>query len=91
MSWQPSNKSFVKASINAFSRHGLFVTSRPRKMHDPEWLRGHGYDGLWWRGGGETCGCRLDDLAPCGEAGHDCKPGHVGEDGLMHQGKKVKG
>lgn len=38
-----------------------------------EWLKARGYDGL----AGDECGCKLDDLMPCGEP-HlvDCVPGH---------------
>ena len=38
-----------------------------------EWLKGHGYEGLY----GEICGCKLDDLMPCGEPGEDCEAGHI--------------
>jgi len=37
------------------------------------WLRGNKYDGLC----SEECGCYVDDLAPCGQFGWDCEPGHV--------------
>jgi hypothetical protein len=38
-----------------------------------ERLRKDGFDGLCCDG----CGCRLDDLMPCGEPGMDCRPGHI--------------
>ena len=45
-----------------------------------EWLRGHGYDGLCCFEG-DPCGCRLDDLAPCGEFfSLECIPGYEGPD-----------
>lgn len=36
-----------------------------------EWLKAHGYDGLCspW----ESCGCSMDDLAPCGYLNGDCR------------------
>jgi hypothetical protein len=37
-----------------------------------EYLRQHGYDGLC----GDSCGCGLDDLAPCGGDPMDCQPAH---------------
>ena len=39
-----------------------------------EYLRMHGYDGLW---NAEDCGCDLDDLMPCPREGIDqCQPGY---------------
>lgn len=35
------------------------------------WLKKHGYDGLCCSG----CGCRNDDLIPCGSDPSSCKPG----------------
>ena len=35
-------------------------------------LKRHGYDGLYIE---DSCACKLDDLAPCGELGEDCRPG----------------
>jgi hypothetical protein len=37
-----------------------------------EYLRQHGYDGLCK----DSCGCGLDDLAPCGGDPMDCQPAH---------------
>ena len=40
-----------------------------------EWLRKHGYDGLYT----EDCGCVLDDLMPCSgpyEFSTSCNPGY---------------
>lgn len=39
-----------------------------------DWLREHGYDGLWNE---NECGCTVDDFMPCGgESIADCKPGY---------------
>ncbi len=38
-----------------------------------EYLRAHGYDGLFARG---ECACLVDDLMPCGETLRDCSPGY---------------
>jgi len=41
-----------------------------------DWLKAHGYDGLWRDG----CSCQSDDLMPCdwlnGEDNADCEPGY---------------
>lgn len=37
-----------------------------------EYLRQHGYDGLYSPG---ECGCSLDELAPCGGLSLDCEAG----------------
>lgn len=37
-----------------------------------EWLARNGYDGLY---DGEGCGCRRDELMPCGEPKPDCIAG----------------
>ena len=29
-------------------------------------LRFSGYDGLYWNDGDDSCGCTVEDLAPCG-------------------------
>jgi len=42
-----------------------------------------GYDGLL--NTGTDCGCRLDDLMPCGEPGENCEPGYAGP-GLNEDG-----
>ena len=39
------------------------------------WLTAHGYDGLYWRG--YCCGCKADDLMPCGETCEFCQPGYL--------------
>ncbi len=42
-----------------------------------KYLEENGYDGLWWNsGGGDDCGCRLDDLFPCDDRVTDCQPGY---------------
>ena len=38
-----------------------------------ERLRKDGFDGLCCDG----CGCRVDDLMPCGEPVMACRPGHI--------------
>lgn len=38
-----------------------------------EYLNENGYGGLCVEG----CGCKADDLAPCGSLPTDCKPGYV--------------
>ena len=38
------------------------------------WLRANGYEGLAGEGGGDGCGCSIDDLMPCDESGQDCVP-----------------
>lgn len=39
-------------------------------------LKAHGYDGLYSSFG--ECGCKLDDLAPCGDGDiMNCEPGYV--------------
>ena len=35
-------------------------------------LKANGYDGLYVE---DSCACKLDDLAPCGEMNGDCEPG----------------
>jgi len=37
------------------------------------YLREHGYDGLYF----DECGCRVDDLMPCGECCSRCLPGYL--------------
>ena len=39
-----------------------------------EWLKEHGYDGLYCE---TSCGCKIDDLMPCDEPGTDCQPGYI--------------
>ena len=41
-----------------------------------EWLREHGYDGLYDDCGSEGCGCEIDDLAPCEGWVLRCQPGY---------------
>jgi len=37
-----------------------------------DWLKSHGYDGLYT----DECGCRIEDLAPCGGEGmYECRAG----------------
>ena len=38
-----------------------------------EWLKEHGYDGLYSDG---DCCCGVDDLVPCGENPSSCEPGY---------------
>jgi len=38
-----------------------------------QWLREHGYDGLYHPG---DCGCLISDLCPCGEDSMQCSPGY---------------
>ena len=38
------------------------------------WLKGHGYDGLFSED--SACACRLEDLMPCEEPGMECQPGY---------------
>lgn len=44
-----------------------------------QWLKENGYDGLCTA----DCGCRVDDLMPCGKLPGTCIPGHKrrGDDG----------
>jgi len=39
-----------------------------------KYMEENGYDGLH---DGFKCGCRINDLAPCGEIGGSCQVGHV--------------
>jgi hypothetical protein len=40
-----------------------------------QYLDSNGFDGLYaWDCG---CACKCDDLAPCGNIGHDCMPGYL--------------
>jgi len=41
-----------------------------------DWLRTHGYDGLFCGGG---CACEVGDINPCGEAMANCQAGHKTE------------
>jgi len=46
-----------------------------------EWLQLNGYSGLITEG----CGCRLDDLFPCGSEGVEkCEPGYAGKSGYVY-------
>lgn len=38
-----------------------------------EWLKCHGYDGLYAPG---SCACRVDDLMPCDDACESCIAGY---------------
>ena len=42
-----------------------------------KWLVDNGFDGLYEPEG--ECACRLSEtgIAPCGQIGHDCRPGHL--------------
>ncbi len=39
-----------------------------------EWLKEHGYDGLY---DDDDCGCTLDNLMPCESCPDMCLPGHL--------------
>jgi hypothetical protein len=48
------------------------------------WLGENGYDGLY-APDLDNCGCRLDDLCPCGEASFlDCSAAYRHADGCMY-------
>ena len=38
-----------------------------------DYLKKHGYDGLW----DDDCGCGVDDLFPCGEGYEHCEAGYA--------------
>jgi len=38
-----------------------------------QWLKSHGYDGLY----NDECGCTLKEFAPCGEICGDCRAGYI--------------
>ena len=40
-----------------------------------KFLEENGYDGLYDESG--ECGCKKDDLIPCGDYCGDCKPGYI--------------
>lgn len=42
-----------------------------------DWLKSHGYDGLYSDSG--ECACLAEDLAPCGEIGNLCRAGVLGK------------
>jgi len=46
-----------------------------------DWLKNHGYDGLYEEKG--CCGCCLADFMPCDEDGGilDCEPGYLDDKG----------
>ena len=61
-----------------------------------DWLRSHGYDGLYWQSDGEECGCCIADLAPCedGPVWHSgdrigCIAGYRHSDRLMYPEREV--
>jgi hypothetical protein len=62
-----------------------------------DWLKSHGYDGLYCGEVGDECGCHLDDFAPCGNQynGPDwnrpdsCVPGYRHTDGHMYAAKEA--
>ena len=37
----------------------------------------NGFDGLYDPNSSEGCGCKIDDLFPCGELYEKCVPGHL--------------
>ncbi len=39
-----------------------------------QYLESNGFDGLY---SPSECGCKRDDLAPCGEMGTECMPGYL--------------
>ncbi len=57
------------------------------------YLEQHGFDGLFYP---DECSCEKGDLAPCGNIGGDCTPGHklpcdCGEDCDFHIGVREAG
>lgn len=58
----------IKDHIDA---HGLTADSTVAIVR--EYLEGNEYDGL----SSDECGCRADDLCPCGESCSDCVPGRL--------------
>ena len=60
-----------------------------------QWLREHGYDGLFcpseWEE--DNCGCGLDDFMPCGLIGgcgmtEQCRAAYRHSDGMFHLEKE---
>ena len=49
-------------------------------------LRENEFDGLCYAQEGATCGCGLDDLAPCGDYCWDCEPGFAGPPPFEYEG-----
>jgi hypothetical protein len=59
---------------------------RIRLSHRPEWLIERGYEGLC--DPHESCGCSVDDFAPCGDGPfQDCVPAEE-RDGLFFQANR---
>ena len=55
-----------------------------------DWLKDNGFDGLYWADdftGEETCGCDLDDFAPCGDMSPNCITAYRHKNGLMYPTK----
>jgi hypothetical protein len=38
-------------------------------------IKQNGYDGLY--NNDADCACKLSDIAPCGQLGHDCQTGYL--------------
>jgi hypothetical protein len=52
------------------------------------YLKEHGYDGLW-SDQGDYCGCQVDDLCPCDEPNlYGCVAAHMRDDNLLYPRKE---
>ncbi len=51
-------------------------------------LQYNAYDGLCLVTYGETCGCELDHLMPCGSPEPGCECAYKDKDGLFYPGRK---